>query len=230
MLKVFSSIAVQSVVEALLPRFAQEQGVRPAMTWGTAPMLIKRLKGGDTADLLILNRAGIDTMIEMGRVRRGSDVTIASSATAIAVKQGAPKPDISTPEALKRALRAARAISYSHPDAGGASGIYFAKLLQQWGMADEINAKTRFPPPAGLCGEFLMSGEADLALQQVPELLAVKGIEIVGPLPGDLHMVTTFVAGVEVASTQAGKAQALLDLLRTQEAKALFKAKGLEPG
>jgi molybdate transport system substrate-binding protein len=229
-LKVYSSIAVQHVVETLLPRFETESGVKPDVVWGTAPMLIRRLQGGENADLLILNKVGIDAMTKAGRIRPGTEAAVASSATAIGVRQGAPKPDISTVEALKQTLRAARAISYSHPDAGGASGIYFAKLLQQWGMTDEINAKTRFPPPAGLCAEFLARGEVDLALQQIPELMSVKGIEIVGTLPGDLHMMTVFVAGIEASSTKVAEAQALLDLLRSPHAKALFKAKGLEPG
>ena len=124
----------------------------------------------------------------------------------IAVKAGAPRPDISTPEALKRTLLAARAISYSDPAAGGASGIYFAKLLERLGIADEVNAKTKFPPPAGLCGDLLLSGEVDLAVQQKPELLQVPGIEILGLLPGDLHMVTVFVAGVEASSAEPATA------------------------
>jgi molybdate transport system substrate-binding protein len=159
----------------------------------------------------------------------GSQTPIASSATAIAVKAGAKRPDISSVEALKRALREAMAISYSHPDAGGASGIYVAKLLQQWGMEREISAKTRFPPPAGLTAQFLITGEADFAIQQKSELLQVPGIEIVGFLPGELHMVTHFVAGIEKHSPHAALAKAFIDALRTPEARAAFTAKGLDP-
>lgn len=228
-LKVYSSIAVQGVVEALLPQFEKERGVRPTLTWGTAPMLIKRLQGGETADVLILNRAGMDTMTRAGRIRPGSEATLASSATAIAVKAGAPKPDISSPEALRKTLLAARAISYTHPDAGGASGIHFAKVLEQMGIAAEVNAKTRFPPPAGLSGAFLPTGEVDLAVQQVPELRNVAGIDILGYLPGDLHMVTVFVAGVETTSQNAAAAQAFIAFFQSAQAKALFRVKGLEP-
>lgn len=98
------------------------------------------------------------------------------------------------------------------------------------GIAREVNAKTRFPPPSGYSGMFLASGEVDLAVQQVPELLHVPGVEIVGPLPGDLHMVTVFVAGIPTDSTRPTLAQALIERLSTPEAKALFRAKGLEPG
>src|SRR5881394_1694474 len=207
-MKVFSSIAVQPAVEALLPRFLAETGIRPEFTWNTAPALVKRLQGGETADLLILNRAGMDAMLRDGRVLAGSETTLASSPAAIAVKAGAPRPDIATPEALKRTLLAARAISYSDPAAGGASGIHFAKVLQQMGIADQINAKNRFPPPAGLCAQFLPTGEVELAIQQTPELKQVAGIEIVGPLPAPYQLVTVFVAGIEKASAKAKEAKA----------------------
>lgn len=228
-LSVFSTIAVQSALEELTPQFEVANGVRLLVTWNTAPVLVKRLQGGETADVLILNRAGIDTMIREGRVLARSEVTLASSATAIAIKAGAVRPDISTPEALKRTLLAARTISYTDPSAGGASGIYFAKLLERLGIAEAVNAKTRFPPPAGLSGDFLLTGEADLAVQQIPELLQVPGIEIVGPLPGDLHMVTVFVAGIEARTLQGEVAEALIDFLRTDIARDVFRAKGLDP-
>ena len=110
--KVFSTIAVQSALEALVPQFEKAKDCRLDIAWNTAPVLVKRLQGGETADVLILNRAGMDAMLRDGRVLAGSEVTLASSATALAVKAGAPRPDISTQEALKRTLLAARAISY----------------------------------------------------------------------------------------------------------------------
>lgn len=229
-MKVFSAIAVQGVVEALVHAFEQAHRCPLDFTWATAPLLLKRLQSGERADALILNRAVTDTLLASGGIVGGSDVVIARSATAIAVKAGAPRPDISTPEALKRTLLEAKAIAYTDPAAGGASGIYFAKLLERLGIADEINAKTKFPPPSGYAGMFLPTGEADLAIQQVPELLHVPGIEIVGPLPGDLHMVTVFVAGIPADSTQPVLAKAWIESLRTPEAKALVRAKGLEPG
>ena len=228
-LEVFSTIAVQSALDVLVPRFEAENGVRLDIAWNTAPALVKRLQAGETADVLILNRAGIDTMIRDGRVLPGSEVVLASSATAIAIRAGAARPDISTPEALKETLLAARAISYTDPAAGGASGIHFAKVLARLGIAAEIDARTKFPPPAGLSGAFLPTGEADLAVQQKPELLQVDGIEILGPLPGDLHMVTVFVAGIEAATAEAATAKALIDFLRSPSSAEVFRAKGLDP-
>lgn len=227
-LKVFSTIAVQGALEALVPPFEKDNGCRLAITWNTAPALVKRLQGGETADVLILNRAGMDAMTRDKRVRPGSEVTLASSATALAVKAGAPRPDISTQKALTRTLLSARAISYSDPAAGGASGIYFAKLIERLGIAQEVNAKTKYPPPAGLCGDLLANGEVDLAVQQKPELLQVPGIEILGLLPGDLHMVTVFVACVEASSAEPTTGQALIDFLRSPASVAVFRAKGLD--
>ena len=222
-MKVFSSIAVQPAIESLLPRFVAESGIRPDFAWNTAPALVK------TADLLILNRAGMDAMLRDGRVLAGSETTLASSPAAIAVKAGAPRPDIATPEALKRTLLAASAISYSDPAAGGASGIHFAKVIGQLGIADAVNAKNRFPPPGGLCARFLPTGEVELAIQQVPELKQVAGIDIVGPLPEPFQLVTVFVAGIEKASAKAAKARALLEFLRSPPAIEAFRRAGLDP-
>jgi molybdate transport system substrate-binding protein len=226
-MKVLSSIAVQPAVEALLPRFIAETGIRPDIEWNTAPTFVKRLQAGETADLVILNRAGMDTMQRDGRI--ASEVTLASSPAAMAVKAGAPHPDISTGEALKRTLLAARSLSYTDPAAGGASGIHFAKVIEKMGIAAEVNAKNRFPPAGGLSGLFLPTGEVEIAIQQIPELSQVPGIEIVGPLPAPYDLVTVFVAGIEKSSTKVKEAQAFIDFLRTPTAIAMFREKRLDP-
>jgi molybdate transport system substrate-binding protein len=228
-MKIFSSMAVQPAVEELLPKFVQETGIQLAIEWNTAPALVKRLQAGETADLVILNRATMDTMQRDGRILAGSEVTLASSPASIAVKAGAPRPDISTAEALKRALLAAQAISYSDPQAGGASGIHFAKVIEQMGIAAEVNAKNRFPPAGGLTARFLPTGEVELAIQQTPELKQVAGIDIVGPLPAPYQLVTVFVGGIEKASAKAAEGKALLDFLRTPATAAVFRDKGLDP-
>jgi len=227
-LKVFSTIAVRGAVEALVPRFETASGHNYAITWATAPMLIKRIEAGETADVLILSSAAVDTLRAAGKLVAGSEVTLASSATAIAVKAGAPKPDISSPEALKQTLLKAKAIAYTDPAAGGASGVYFAKLVERMGIAGELQAKTKHPPAGGFSGDLLLTGEADIAVQQKPELLHVAGTEIVGFLPGDLHVVTVFAAAIMAGSRNADAAVALIKLLRTPDAVAVFRAKGLD--
>jgi molybdate transport system substrate-binding protein len=228
-LTIYSSIGVRSAAEALFGQFEKAGGHKLAVTWGTAPMLGKRIEGGETADVLILSRAGMDGLLKQGKVVAGSDVALAGSGVAIAVKAGAPKPDISTPEALKQTLLSAKSIAYSEPAAGGASGVYFAKLIERMGIAEAMKPKTRFPPPGGFCAELLMTGEAVLAVQQKPELLHIAGAEIVGMLPGDLNMVTEFAAGIMPDSKNADTAKALIAFLRTAEAKAVFRSKGLDP-
>jgi len=192
-------------------------------------MLVKRLEGGETADVMILSRPGLDSLSQQGRIVSGSEATLASSGVAVAVRSGAPRPDISTAEALKQTLLACKCISYTHPDAGGASGVYFAKLIERMGIADEMKAKTRYPPSGGFSAALLVTGEAELAVQQKPELMCVAGAEIVGLLPGDLNIVTVFAAGISSDCSDTRAAQALIATLQSPEAKAVFRAKGLDP-
>src|SRR5580692_6013007 len=228
-LVVFSTIGVRSAAERLFAQFDEVSGHKLAVTWGTAPMLVKRIEGGDTADVVVLSRAGIDALQKQDRIAAGSAVTLASSGVGIAVKAGAPKPDISTPEALKRTLLAAKSIAYSEPSAGGASGVYFAKLLERMGIAEAMKPKTKYPPPGGFSANLLLTGEAELAVQQKPELLHVAGAEVVGFLPGDLNMVTQFAAGIMAGCKNGEAAGVLIKSLRSSEAVAVFRAKGLDP-
>jgi molybdate transport system substrate-binding protein len=228
-LSVYSSIGVRSAAEELFRRFEKQNGSRLAVTWGTAPMLVARIEAGERADVFILSRAGIDTLLKQGKVLAGSDVTLAGSGVAIAVKAGAPKPDISTAEALRETLLKTKSIAYSEPSAGGASGVYFAKLLERMGIAEQMKPKTKYPPAGGFSAELLLTGEAELAVQQKPELLHVAGVEIVGFLPGDLNVVTEFVAALMVDTKKAEAGKTLIDSLLTSEAAAVFRAKGLDP-
>jgi molybdate transport system substrate-binding protein len=228
-LTIFSTIGVRSAAEELFREFEKKSGHKLAVIWGTAPMLVKRIEGGETADVLILSHAGIDQLRKLGKIAPGSVVALAGSGVAIAVKAGAPKPDISTPEALKRTLLAVKSIAYSEPSAGGASGVYFAKLLERMGIADAMKPKTKYPPAGGFSAALLMTGEAELAVQQKPELLHVAGAEIVGFLPGDLNVVTMFAAAVMPGGKNVDAAKAVITMLQSAEAKAVFRGKGLDP-
>ena len=224
----FISIGVQSAVEELIPVFEKASGHRIVAAWAVAAGLNTRVQDGEVADVLISTRAGIDALIKAGKISAGSDVELARSGIGLAVRKGAQKPDVSTPEALKRTLLAARAISYSDPAVGGASGVHFASVLERLGIAAEMKARTRFPPPNGLAGRLLVSGEADLSIQQIPEVAGVEGIELIGPLPGDLQLITTFVAGIPTTVRQGDAARAFVRFLQSPQAVAVMKAKGLE--
>jgi len=226
-LVVFSTIGVRSAAEQLFAQF-DKASHKLAVTWGTAPMLVKRIEDGDTADVVVLSRAGIDALTKLGKIAPGADTTLASSGVGIAVKAGAPKPDISTPEALKRTLLAAKSIAYSEPSAGGASGVYFAKLLERMGIAEQMKPKTKYPPPGGFSANLLMTGEAELAVQQKPELLHVAGVEVIGLLPGDLNVVTEFAAAIMTGNKNGEAGKALIEMLQSPDAIATFRSKGLD--
>ena len=226
-LVVFSTIGVRSAAEQLFAQF-DKTSHKLAVTWATAPMLVKRVEDGDTPDVVVLSRAGIEALQKLGKLAAGSDVTLASSGVGIAVKAGAPKPDISTPDALKRTLLATKSIAYSEPSAGGASGVYFAKLLERMGIAEQMKPKTKYPPPGGFSANLLMTGEAELAVQQKPDLLHVAGADVIGLLPGDLNVVTEFAAAIMAGSKNADAARSLIKMLQSPEAIAIFRSKGLD--
>ena len=227
-LKVFCTIAVRGAVSELLPGLERALGHQMDVTWGTAPMLVQRVEGGESADVLVLSQAGIKSLGKAGKVVSGSEVTLASSATAVAVKAGAPKPDISTPDAFVQTLLKAKGIAYTDPAAGGASGVYFAQLIERLGIADKIKAKSKHPPAGGFSGELLLTGDAEIAIQQKPELMHVAGTEVVGLFPGELNVITMFVGGVMTGSNHAASAKTFIDALRKPDAIAVFHAKGLE--
>ena len=134
-------------------------------------------------DLLVGPRGSIDGLIKAGKLQPGSDINLARSSVGVAVRKGTPKPDISTPEALKRALLAAKSISYSNPAFGGASGVHFGKVIERLGIVEEMKGKTRFPPEGGFTARLLTTGEAEIAVQQIGELISVPDVELLGPLP-----------------------------------------------
>ena len=223
--KVFSTIGVQAALEELAPKFEQATGHKLNITWATAAILVKRVQAGETADLMVLTKQSLDALTKDNKATVGTDAVFASSGMAMVVKQGASKPDISTPDAFKQTLLNAKSIAYSDPAHGGASGVYFAKLLERMGIADQMKAKTKHPPPSGNAAHLVVAGEVELAIQQEPEVMSVAGVDMVGPLPPDLNNITVFAAGIGAGSQQADAANALIRFLHTPEARAVFKAR-----
>jgi molybdate transport system substrate-binding protein len=228
-IKVYATIGMGSVLKELQPKFEQASGHKLDITWGLAGALAKRVADGETPDALVAIKGGVDGLVTSGRIAAPSAAILAGSGIGVSVRGGAPKPDISTPEKLKEALLAAKAIAYSNPAAGGASGVHFAKVAERLGIGDQVKAKSKHPETAGLPGKLLLDGTADLAIAQVPELLEVQGTDLVGPLPGDLQNITTFAGGVVTGAKQPDAAAAFLKFLLTPEALATVKAKGMEP-
>jgi molybdate transport system substrate-binding protein len=224
--KVLSTVALRDAWHELQPKF-ERSGHKLTLVLGTSGGINKRVAEGETGDVIVSTSSGIEGLAKDGKVAAGTIAPVAKSQVGLAVLKGAPRPDISTPESLKQTLLAAKAVAYSDPAGGGASGIHLAKVLERLGIAQQVNARAklgRAVPNA----EAVVKGEADIAVQQVPELLAVPGVEVIGPLPGDLQNTTAFSAAVLSTSKDPAAAKALVDFLRSPETAALLKAKGFE--
>ncbi len=230
-IKVLSAFGMQAVMEDLGPKFERASGHKLAITFATLGAVVKRIQDGETADVVVISRQGIDGFVKDGKASAGNVTALARSGIYVAVRKGAPKPDISSPEALKRTLLAAKSITYPNPSFGGANGIHIAKVLDRLGIANEMKPKTVFPKSPGdvAVGVLVANGEAEIAVHQFQELIPVVGIEVVGPLPGDLQRTAVFAAAIMASARDADASKALVNFLRTPEAAAVIKAKGMEP-
>jgi molybdate transport system substrate-binding protein len=228
---VLATTAMKTSFDELALQFERASGHRLALTFGPSLQLEKRLGEGEGADVAIVSAAGINDLVARGKLVPGSDTAIAGSALGVAVPRGAPKPDLSSADAFKRAVLAAKSVAVSKPVGGGQSGVHMAKVFERLGIAEQMAAKAKYGQggPAGLVGLIIERGEADIGVQQIAELLAVPGIDFAGPLPAELQSVTPFVAAIPTAAQNADAGRQLIAFLTTPAAKRVIKAKGLEP-
>lgn len=229
--KVLATTAMKTVFEELAPQFQAATGLSVSASFGPSVRIETRLAEGEAADLAVLTQAAANDMAAGGKVLPGSLVDIARSSLGVAVQRGAPKPDISSVDAFKRALLAAKSVAVSRPVGAGLSGAHMAKVFQELGIADAMAAKTKYGSGgvAGLVGLIIERGEAEIGVQQIAELKAVPGIDFVGPLPAALQAVTPFVAAIPANAANAAAGRKLIDFLTTPAAKRVIEAKGLEP-
>jgi molybdate transport system substrate-binding protein len=230
-IKLLSTTAMKTTMDELSSPFERARGCKIVASYAPSTQVAKRIAEGETADIAIATAPGMDELIRLGRIIVGSRVDIAHSAIGVAVRAGARQPDISSAESFKQALLAAKSIAMSNPVGGGASGIHLWKMFERLGIAQALKPKTIFGPggPAGLIGLFLLRGEAEIGLQQMPELMAVPGIDIVGPVPNELQSITVFAAGIPINANDAEAGKALAKFLTTPAAASVIKAKGMEP-
>jgi molybdate transport system substrate-binding protein len=230
-LRVLSAFGMQSVMEDLGPKFERATGHKLAISFATGGATVKRVQGGEAADVVITTQPGINSVVKDGKAVAGNVTTLARAGIFVAVRKGAPKPDVSSPDALKRTLLAAKSISYVNPASGGASGIHFAKVLDRLGIANEMESKTVFPNPKtpAEVGVVVANGDAEIGVHIVQELMPVAGIDLVGPLPGDLQDTVVFSAAIMTGAKETATAKALVDFLRTPVSAKVIKAKGMEP-
>ena len=223
--RLLSTLALQGAVVRLAGEFETASGIRIDAEFAPTVGLLPRLRGGEAADLVILTREGLDELAGEGRLIADSRTDLAHSYVGVAVKAGTAHPDIATPEALRATLLAARSVAYSRI---GASGIYFAQLIQQFGIASAINARATVVA-SGFTAARLVAGEADLAIQQISELKQVDGIEVVGPIPRELQTAALFSAGIMANATRRSEAERLLRFLASPDVAPVLRDTGLEP-
>ena len=224
-MRVLCTNGLKTVMLDLSPDFERTIGTKVVITWGSANGLLKELETGAGGDLAILTAEAIDGLIREGKVVAGSRVDLARSGIGIAVRKGASKPDIGSPDALKQTLLAAKSVAHSKT---GMSGIYFPTVLARLGITDAMKSKIVMPEPGTPVGDVVAKGGAEIGVQQISELLPVAGVEVVGPLPATLQKITTFSAGIPSAAKEPDAAKALVTFV-AKEARPLLGPKGLEP-
>lgn len=227
-LKVLTAGAFRQVVVALVPAYEKQSGNTVVVENDTAGGLQKKIEGGEAFDVAVITPAVLKELTASGKIAAGSSVNVASVGVGVVVKEGAAKPDISTVEAFKSALLAAKSVAYIDPASGGSSGIYIDKLLERLGIADQIRPKAKLKK-GGHVADLIVSGEAELGLHQISEIVPVKGAALVGPLPTEIQNTTTYAAGLSASTQNKAAAQALMQVFSGAEAAAVLKSKGMEP-
>ncbi len=224
-IKVVSTQATQEAYLELVAQFEKTSGHKVTTVFTGTLNVQKRLADGEPYDAIIMAGPAIDDQIRLGRAVAGSRVDFASSGTGLAVRKGARKPDISSADALKKTLLAAKSIGYST----GPSGLYMLSVFEKLGIAGEVKSKLKQTPSGVFVGTLIATGETEIGFQQISELAHFPGIDYVGPLPGDLQRITMFSAAIHAAAKEADAARALVKFITAPAAASVIKKHGLDP-
>lgn len=228
--KLLSALVMKPALTELAANFERSGGHKLTITYDSAGAVAKRIQSGETADAAIIQKPTVEAFVKEGKIVSGSNVILARSGVGAAVRRGTPKPDISSVEALKRTLLAAKSIAYPVPNAGHASGVHFLGVIERLGIAQQVNAKAKFME--GRVAEFAANDSADIVISQPMEILATPGYELVGWLPEELQDRErfTWAIGITANAKDPEAAKALTRFLSSPAAAAVIKAKGMEPG
>jgi molybdate transport system substrate-binding protein len=210
----------------LVPQFEKASGHKVVTNWAGTADIVKRIKAGEYADLVVVAANSLDELAKLGTIVPGSRVDIARSGIGMAVRKGAARPGIASGGALERTLLSAKSIAYS----SGPSGVYLAGLFERLGIAEDLKPRLKKVPPGASAGEAVARGEAEIGFQQVSELVNVAGIDYLGPLPAEVQLVTVFSCGVHAGAKQPAAARALVKFLTAPAAVPVIRKCGMEPG
>ena len=226
-IKVLTTGAFKQVVVALVPEFEKATGHKVVVDNGTVGQLQKRVDGGETFDVLVLSPRGIEDYIKGGKIAAGSNARLAKVGVGVMVKDGAPKPDVISVEAFKQTLLKAKSVGYIDPASGGSSGIYVAGLLDKLGIADQVKPKAKLKQ-GGHVSDLVKSGEAEIGIHQISEIVSEQGVTLVGPLPAEIQNYTVYAVGLSTAAKDAEAAKAFIKVLTGPSAAGVIKSKGME--
>jgi molybdate transport system substrate-binding protein len=225
-IKLLASTAIKAAYLELLPQFEKATGHKVTAAWSSTPDIQKRIAAGEAADLVILGNSGTEELIKQGKLATNSRTNFAKSGIAVVVRTGAPKPDISSSEAVKKSVLAAKSVAHS----AGASGLYLVSMFEKLGISEQVKSKLATVKPGEPVGEVVARGDAEIGFHQLSELIPVKGIQILGPLPADIQYITVYSGGIHSATKDAEAAMALAKFLTGPSAAPVIKKHGLEPG
>jgi molybdate transport system substrate-binding protein len=232
-IKVLSSGSLKAALSQLLPDFQKSSGNTATVEYGPAGAIVGRIDKDEAADVVIVSRSQLQKLESNGKVVRGSLVDIAAIALGVAVRKGALKPDISSVEAFKRALLAARSIGYRDPITGSTSGIYTASLLERLGVAQDLKPKLVLDRSEGDVPENVFlgvaNGEVEMQIGQITEIAISPGVDLAGPLPGEIQNTTLMAAGIVTASKAPDAAKAFIGFISSTSAAVVLKASGFQP-
>jgi molybdate transport system substrate-binding protein len=223
-LRIVSSMATRQLLAELVAAFGEHNSRSVELESIGGVDAAKRVRAGEPFDVVVLASDAIDALMAEGRIVAGSRADLARSPVAVAVRAGAPRPDVGTEAALRRAVLAARSVGYST----GPSGVYLAKLFERWGVAQAGGTSIVQAPPGRPVGSMVAEGEVELGFQQLAELVHVAGVDVLGPLPDAIQLVTTFAGGVAVSSTRRDDARELLAYLKSPASTAVKRRNGME--
>ena len=226
-IKVLSAGAYKSVAVAVQPDFEKQTGHKLVIDNDTVGGLVKRIEGGEAFDVVIVSPGAVDDLIKTGKAVAGSRQTLARVGIGVMVKDGAAKPDIATVDAFKKAVLDAKTVAYIDPASGGSSGIYLASLFEKLGIAGAVKPKAKLKQ-GGYVADLIVSGEAELGIHQISEILPVKGVTLVGPLPAEIQNYTTYAAGLSAGARDVAAAKALIQALAGPMAAPVLKSKGMD--
>jgi molybdate transport system substrate-binding protein len=227
-IKLLCAVALKPALDTLVPEFEKSSGHKVTISYGTVGAITDRIQKGESADVAVVSGAQIDELQKQGKIVAGSRAEIAKVGVGSFVRKGAAKPDISSADAFRRSMLAARSIAYPDPAGGGASGIYLASLLDRLGVSADMKPKTRLFPPSALLYDSVAGGEVEIGFNQISEILAQPSVEYLGPLASAIQNYTLFGAGIGASSKEIDAGKSLVNFLSSPAAKAVIKTKGYE--